>query len=573
MKTGLALLFFVVLVVSSTAFGAPPPAGKTGEQWDAFTRQFIDAYLKLHPDFGVYLGKHEFDGMLPDQSPEGLKELVSWLRKQKGAIQAFKREDLDTLRRLEHELLMTQVDGDLFWLEEVGQPHRDPTFYSVDPSVYITRAYAPLEQRIAGYTKFAVAVPNAVAQIKKNLRLPLARPFIDIGEIVFGGFASYCEHDVPTAFREVKDPVLQQKLAAANTEAVRALNDIVHWLEQQKPAATDNFALGSKLFLQMLRETERVNLPLADLERFGRQDLERNMETLREACAMYAPGKSIRECIAMMEGDKPAGDLLRAAQGQLTELKGFVSSQAIASIPGTEDVYVEASPPYMRWNSASINIPGPFEKNLPSRFYITLPDSSWSEKAREDYVPGKATLLFASVHEVWPGHFLQFLHARECPSQAAMIFGSYAFSEGWAHYTEEMMWDAGLHKKDPEAHIGQLKEALLRDVRYLSAIGLHTGGMTIQQSEQMFRDNAFQDSMNARQQALRGTFDPGYLNYTLGKLMIRQLRDDWCATRGGRKAWVRFHDIFLSYGAPPIPLVREIMLGPKGGPALRAVSQ
>lgn len=275
----------------------------------------------------------------------------------------------------------------------------------------------------------------------------------------------------------------------------------------------------------------------------------------------------------MVEADKPAGNLLEAAHQELNELKSFVSSQGIASIPGTEDVFVEESPPYMRWNSASINIPGPFEKNLPSRYYITLPDSSWSEKAREEYIPGKATLLFTSVHEVWPGHFLQFLHERQCPSDAGKMFGSYAFGEGWAHYAEEMMWDAGLRQGDVEAHIGQLKEALLRNVRYLSALGLHTGGMTVRQSEQMFREKAFQDSANAHQQALRGTFDPGYLNYTLGKLMIRQLRDDWCATRGGRKAWGQFHDAFLSYGAPPIPIVREIMLGPNSGPVLKSISQ
>jgi len=275
----------------------------------------------------------------------------------------------------------------------------------------------------------------------------------------------------------------------------------------------------------------------------------------------------------MVKSDKPAGKLLAAAQAQLKELREFVVTHGIASIPGTEDVFVEESPPYMRWNSASINIPGPFEKNLPSRYYITLPDSTWSEKAREAYVPGKATLLFTSVHEVWPGHFLQFLHARQCPSDVGKMFSSYAFGEGWAHYTEEMMWDEGLHTGDPEAHIGQLKEALLRDVRYLSALGLHTGGMTVQQSEQMFREKAFQDSANAHQQALRGTFDPGYLNYTLGKLMIRQLRDDWCATRGGRKAWGRFHDIFLSYGSPPVPFVREIMLGPKSGPPLKPMNQ
>jgi uncharacterized protein (DUF885 family) len=175
-------------------------------------------------------------------------------------------------------------------------------------------------------------------------------------------------------------------------------------------------------------------------------------------------------------------------------------------------------------------------------------------------VPGKASLLFVAVHEVWPGHFLNYLHVNRNESAVARNMGSYSFSEGWAHYTEEMMWDAGLGDGDPETHIGQLLNALLRNVRYLSAIGLHTEGMTVEESERMFAEKAFQDPGNARQQAVRGTFDPGYLNYTLGKLMIMKLREDWTASRGGRKAWGRFHDTFLSYGSPPVPLVRRAML-------------
>jgi len=567
------LLCLLLSAASLISVAAQSPSVTSPEKWDAFAKEFVESYLKLHPDFAVYLGRHEFDGLLPDWSQDGLNKQSAWLHQQRDSMSVFDGKSLDTLRNLEYELILSQINSDLFWLEEVKQPYRDPTFYSLNPSVYITRAYAPLETRLLAYVRFAGAVPRAVEQIKQNLHPPLARPFIDIGETISGGFTSYFQNDVPAVFGEVRDTVLQQKFRAANIAAIRAMNDLTTWFERQKSTATDSFALGPGLFSEMLKVNEHVNLPLTELEKIGRQDLERNLAALKEACAQYAPGKSVQDCIMMEATDKPMGDLLVAAQKQLTELKEFIASQKIASIPGTEDVVVRESPPYMRWNAASINIPGPFEQNLPSMYYITLPDPSWSQKARLDYIPGKATLLFTSVHEVWPGHFLQSLHARQCPSTAEKIFGSYAFVEGWAHYAEEMIWDEGLHKGDPEAHIGQLKEALLRDVRYLSALGLHTGGMTVQQSEQMFREKAFQDSANAHQQALRGTFDPEYLNYTLGKLMIRQLRDDWCATRGGRKAWGQFHDVFLSYGAPPIPLVRDIMLGPKSGPVLKPISQ
>ena len=176
-------------------------------------------------------------------------------------------------------------------------------------------------------------------------------------------------------------------------------------------------------------------------------------------------------------------------------------------------------------------------------------------------MPGKMDLLFTSVHEVMPGHFVQFLHANRSPSLFGQLFVGYAFAEGWAHYAEEMMWDAGLGRGDAETHIGQISNALLRDCRFLSAIGMHARGMTQADSLKMFREQCYQDEGNAEQQAARGTYDPAYLNYTMGKLMIRKLRDDWIATRGGRKAWKAFHDEFLSFGGPPIPLVRAAMMG------------
>jgi uncharacterized protein (DUF885 family) len=238
----------------------------------------------------------------------------------------------------------------------------------------------------------------------------------------------------------------------------------------------------------------------------------------------------------------------------------------VVSIPGTEEARVEEAPPYKRWNLAYIEIPGPFETALPSIYYIAPPDPTWSEEDRRAYLPGEADLLFTSVHEVWPGHFLQFLHSNRAPRAFGRVFVGYAFAEGWAHYAEEMMWEAGLGAGDPRVHVGELVNALLRDVRFVSAIGLHTGGMTVAESESLFREKALQDPGNARQQAARGTFDPAYLNYTLGKLMIAKLREDWTAARGGRGAWRAFHDELLSYGGPPLPLVRRAMLGDDSPP-------
>jgi hypothetical protein len=314
----------------------------------------------------------------------------------------------------------------------------------------------------------------------------------------------------------------------------------------------------------MLWATERVDVPLAELERVGRADLERNLAALRGACARFAPGQSLAECTRRVRATKPPEGPVEGARRQLVRLRQFIVENDLVTIPGREEANVAEAPPYNRANLAYINIPGPYETNLPSTYYIAPPDPTWSPQEREEYIQGETPLLFVSAHEVWPGHFLQFLHANRSPSKFGQVFVGYAFAEGWAHYAEEMMWDAGLGSRSPEVHIGQLMNALLRNVRYLSAIGLHTSGMPVAESERMFREQAFQDPGSARQQAARGTYDPAYLNYTMGKLMIRRLRDDWTATRGGRAAWREFHDTFLSHGGPPIPLVRRAMVGSGG---------
>jgi hypothetical protein len=280
-------------------------------------------------------------------------------------------------------------------------------------------------------------------------------------------------------------------------------------------------------------------------------------------------------CIAKAEKHKPKDGTVPAATAQLDELRKYIADKHLVTIPTDQQAQVKEAPPYNAANFAYINIPGPYEsKNVKWTYFVAPPDPSWTPKEREEYIPGVANLLFTSVHEVWPGHFLQFQHAVRNPSKIAGLWVGYAYAEGWAHYAEEMMWESGLGKGDPETHIGQLTNALLRDVRYLSAIGLHTQGMTVEQSEKMFREKAFADVGTARQQAARGTYDPAYLNYTLGKLMIRKLRTDWMAAHpadasipaDSPQKWQAFHDKFLSYGGPPIPLVRrEMMKDAPGG--------
>ncbi|MDQ3222701.1 MAG: DUF885 domain-containing protein, partial [Gemmatimonadota bacterium] len=401
-----------------------------------------------------------------------------------------------------------------------------------------------------------------------NLQTPMPRTYADIGRGRLGGLVSYLEQDVPMAFDSVRDSVTRRDFASANAAAVVALREMDAWLATEQKRGTSGFAIGPELFRDMLRSTEKVEVSLDTLEARGQADLARNLADLKRACRAFARGLSLGKCMERMNAHKPAGGAVAAARVQLDTLEAFVRTREIVSVPGRERALVHEAPPYQRFNFAYIDIPGPYEKNIPSIYYIAPPDSAWSAVEQAAYVPGVADLLFTSVHEVWPGHFLNFLHSNRAKSKFGQVFVGYAFAEGWAHYTEEMMYEMGLGEGDPEVHIGQLSNALLRNVRYLSAIGLHTKGMTVEESERMFREQAFQDPGNSRQQAARGTYDPAYLNYTMGKLMIYKLREDWTRERGGQEAWKSFHDAFLSHGGPPIPLVRRAMLGSGAGPAL-----
>ncbi len=526
---------------------------------------FLAGYFQHYPVFAANAGKHEFDGRLPDFSAEGLKANADWLHAQRKSFTAFTDDELDARGRFQRDYVLAVIDGQLFWLEDSGAPYKNPTFYTGDlsPSMYLTRPYAPLAQRMAAFVTYQEALPKALAQIKANLKLPLPASYIDVGVNSFAGFASFFRTDVPGIFAQVKDDALQARFKASNAAAIKATQELADWLKAQKPHATQDFALGADKFAKMLHATERVDLPLDQLKAIGESDLARNLASLKSACDKFAPGQSLKDCVAKESADKPVGGAVEGARAQLASLRQFIVDKDLVSIPGTEQAKAEEAPPFNRWNFAYIEIPGPYENNLPSVYYIAPPDPTWSKADQAAYVPGKAALLFVSAHEVWPGHFLQFLHANRAHWKFGQLFVGYAFAEGWAHYAEEMMFDAGLDGATPEVHIGQLTNALLRDVRYLSAIGLHTGGMSMAQSEQMFRDKAFQDPGNARQQAARGTYDPAYLNYTMGKLMIMQLRQDWIAAHPGPNALKAFHDQFLSYGGPPIPLVRQQMLGGK----------
>ena len=538
-------------------------AAPTTRDWPAFSAAFIESRFEADPSFAVQSGRHEFDGRMPDWSRPAIEADVARLRAQLAALQEFDPASLTEAQRFEREYTRWVIEYEIFWRASVEQPFRNPAWYldRLDPSMYLAREYAPLPKRLEGFLGYARAIPGLAAAIRANLRTPLPRPFIERGTAGFGGYASFFREEMPALFAQLDDAKQKRELEQATVAAAEAMESLTRWLESQRATATDDFALGAAKFSEMLRTTERVDMPIKQLETIGRADLQRNLTALEQACASFARGATLAACVAKMRAHKPDGGTVEGARRQLDELRQFVLDKKLVSIPKQEQALVAESPPYNRGNFAYISVPGPYENpNVKVTYYVAPPDSKWTPAERNAYLPGRGYLLYVSVHEVWPGHYLQSQFSNANPSRIAALWWDYAFGEGWAHYTEELMYDAGLGRDQPEMRVGMLTNALMRNVRFLSAICLHTGCMTLEESETMFREKAFADPGNARQQALRGAYDPGYLAYTLGKLMIRKLRADWLEAHPDSTPQ-QFHDRFLSYGSPPVPMVRNQMLG------------
>lgn len=535
-----------------------PPSQPT---WEEYTREFLQEYFAANPTDAVYQGLHQYDGQLPDNTPSGqaayLRKLDGWI----GELESLDPRNLSEGENFEREYLLAELREERFWMKEVEYLDRNPLTWAQEasPSVYISRDYAPLDERKEAFTTYLENLTPYLTDMRMTISGPIPKTWLETSLGMFNGYRSFFDGAARDTFEAVGTPEQEAAFQAALTDALTEIDETITWLETKAEGATDDYALGEELYAEMLMKASLVDTPIDELKRIGEADLNRNLAAMRLACDEFAPGKTLKGCAAEAKALKPADGPVAGAKRQLEMLKEFVINNDIVSIPSKDPVTVDEAPPYNRFNLAYIEIPGPYEKTLPATYYIAPPDPEWGPVMRQQYLPGIGDLLFVSVHEVWPGHFLHFLHAQQAGSEIRSVFWDYAFTEGWAHYTEEMMYRAGLGQDDPKLHIGQLTNALLRNVRFLTSIGLHTGDMTVEQATQMFVEKGLQDPGNAQQQAYRGTYDPGFLNYTLGKLMIRKLRDDYVG-EAGQDAWKEFHDTFLSYASAPIPMVRERML-------------
>lgn len=564
-----------------SCYSPKPPthaAGQSGTDsadeasFSAVTEAFYWDTMAFSPVWAVALGHHQYDGKLPDRSPAAIAAEIERLHKAQKTLAAFPADTLSPTQRIERDVLQSHIRKDLFELETTREPFKNPMYYpsALNLVTYVSLDYEPLNERARAILFISEAAPDYVAQAMANLPDKMPKTWIETALLQVRGMIDFAEDDVPVAMAGIDGTPLAIKVTQGLERYRKALAKLQSFLKAKLPSATERFALGKDRFLRMLAETQGVSVSLERLEQIARDDLERNTKALAAAAHAIDLNATVADVVRAEIADKPAaGEVLDVARKQAELLRAFVMDKDIATIPSPDEAEVRESPPFMRWNSAFLRTAGVFSTDpLPSFYYISPPDPRWPEAEQRAYIPSRGSLLSTTVHEVWPGHFLHYLHRKTNPSRVLKTFCTYSMVEGWAHYAEEMVWEAGLKNGDPHLRISQILDALLRDVRFLSAIGLHTHGMSVAESMDLFRKRAYLDEANARQQAVRGTFDPGYLNYTLGKLMIRKLREDWKAKVKARYSLRAFHDELLSYGCGPIPVIRKAMLGEHAGPAL-----
>ncbi len=567
-----------VAIVLIAPVGAPAIAATSSARDRAFRAQvaeFVQAELRLYPERATRLGDHRFDHRVDDLSANGIDVAIRHAKKWLKLFDADDPKTLSPLNEADREWLMAHADGELLWAEQVRSYQRDPGMYLPTASVnsLIKREFAPAKARMHSVTAREVAALSNLDAARRNLKPPLtAKVAVDIALQQMPATIAFFNNDVPLAFAKVADGPDKQAFAKANANLVAAIEDYRQWLKNDlMPKASGDYAIGAAAYRRMLNDADMVDIPLDQLEQIGVKELARLRDEFQKTASLIDPNHSPAEVMESLSRVHPdAGHVLRTVAAGLASIRAYVVAYHIATVPSDVLPMVRETPPYARATTfASMDSPGPFEKTSEAFFYVTLPDPSWPDAKKEQLLafysaPGISN---TSVHEVYPGHYVQFLNNRSNPDIVRLVYGSGADIEGWAFYCEQMMIDEGLHDGDPKYRLAQLQNALMRACRYLVGIRMHTQGMTVDQAAKFFENHAYQTPHNAMVEALRGTDDPGYLRYQLGKLMILKLREDVRKQQGAAFVLGKFHDAFLKQGAVPIKLIRRAMLG-RDGPLL-----
>ena len=550
-------------------------------EYEAVADEYIKGYLAVRPLEGTALGLHEYDGKIFDHTRLALDAELSRLRRFDDRLAKFEPTKLSPRQSIDLRILQAAVKKELFEMQDMATFERNPMVYTraADLNVYVQRNFAPLEDRVRSLTAIESQIPNILIAARTNLDEVLPKPYVELAIEMAKGASDFLKKSLPPAVAGVKDEQVRIAFENANRKAAHAVNDYATWLEREKLSkASLNFALGDEKFRRLLAQTELVDLPPQKILEVGMAQLKAEQEAFADAAQKIDPSKSPVEVFRQIQSEHPTPqNLIPGVSKDLDKIRKYVVNRHLVSIPSDVRPKVKETPQYERATSfASMDTPGPFEKRATEAYYYVTPtENDWPEKQKQEWLTAfnYYTSDITSIHEAYPGHYVQFLHLNESPaSKVEKIFDSYAFIEGWAHYCEKMVLDEGYGsatnstpseddvKRAAKYRMAQVDEALLRLCRLCVSIKMHTQNMSIDEATKFFQENCYYEEKPARQEAMRGTFDPGYLSYTLGKLEILKLRDDYKAQEGDEFSLEKFHNELLNHGMPPIRLLREIML-------------
>ena len=542
-------------------------------------RYFEQVYFTFAPTQGTLDGFHQYDTQLEDYSRAGLDREIAALIGFEKEFAAVPPESLSLTCQGDRELVLGNIRSTLLSLQTIRPWERNPDTYSsgITESAFslMERTFASPDDRLRSLIARERQMPAALADARRNLKNP-PHIFTEIALEQLPGLIAFFQSDVPNAFVNAHDPRLQAEFAATNAGVIAALQSYRSWLESDLlPRSHGDFRLGTETYRKKLLYDEMVDTPLPKLLGIAYADLHKNQAEFQRVAQQVDPGKQARQVLQELQQDHPApAQLLQSFRDTFSGLIQFIQSRRLVDIPSNVRPIVEETPPFMRATTiASMDTPGPYEKNATEAYFnVTLPGphDTPEEIAGRMAEFNRGTIISTSVHEAYPGHYIQFLWVQQAPTKVRKLLGAASNSEGWAHYCEQMMLDEGYGQPGTGArdardakmiHLGQLQDALLRDARFVVGIRMHTGTMTFEQAIDFFVQEGYQSRESALIEAKRGASDPTYLYYTLGKLQILKLRADLQKKEGANFSLERFHDDFLKQGYPPVKIVRRALLG------------
>jgi uncharacterized protein (DUF885 family) len=550
-------------------------AGSGDAAMKSLASEILQDYYRRHPSAATLLGIHTYDDKLEDYSAAGFEAEATADSAFRARLLAVDTTKLSLEQQLDRQQLIHAMDAAILSDRVVKPWAQNADSYSsgVTNAAYVImeRAYAPGAQRLASLVAREKAMLGALAEARRNLVNP-PKIFTQIGIEQIDGNISFFKNDVPAAFKDVTDTATLNAFTQSNAAVMKALADYKTFLQHDLlPKSSGNYALGADTYAKALAANEMVDVPLDRLLQVAEADRAKNEAAFQAAARQIDASKPADSVLASLQNDHPPADkLLETTQNMLDSLRQFLVDHHIVTIPPGEPAHVKETPPFMRsTTSASMDTPGPFETaKLQGYYNMTLPDPRWPRGEQDSFMKQwyYAAISNVSVHEVYPGHYIQFLYAKTFPTDVRKVFSANTNAEGWAHYDEQMMLDEGFHGTDPKYHLAQLQDALLRDVRFIVGIKMHTQGMSVDDATKLFETQGHQPRPVAVSEAKRGAGDPLYGYYTMGKLMILKLRDDYKAKQGSAYTLQGFHDAFLKLGPLPLPLMRRAMLGEVGQP-------